>query len=536
MIHQPMHRAGLYLRLSKDDEATGESASIQTQRSILRDYANAHNIFVFDEYMDDGYTGTNFDRPDYKRMIADIEAGKVNCVIVKDLSRLGRNSAKTAELLDEYFPAKGVRCIAVTEGFDTYNLSMGLAMTAPFMLLMNELYARDISNKIRASFQVKMEKGEYIGNFAPYGYRKDPENKNHLVPDPVVSHIVQKIFRMAQNGASPGEIAKVLNEKGVATPLEYRCLSRAYVDRQSDGHCKEWTASGICKMLKNRVYLGHTQQGKTTKVSFKSKSTRRNKEPEWIEVLNTHAPLVDVETFNFVQNRCVARRNSPHKEHVNIFSGIAKCADCGRNMTMAPAKKNGTYYLTCGGYKSYGAKKCSNHFIGYDELCSVVLQELKVWLVLSKEEKERIIDKLVQEEAERDAPVKKNIDELKKRGQKVSFLMKRAHEDACFGRISDIAYRKLLEEYEAENSAIERTVSELKKETEPVERKNARKAIYALLEHVAALDTLPPQLLKRAVERIEVFQGYYEEEQGMREKHQQVKIYYRFMNSAERIP
>lgn len=171
-----LYKAALYLRLSKDDENVNESSSISTQRSILREYAKTKGILVIDEYIDDGYSGTNYDRPDFNRMLRDIEKGLINCVITKDLSRLGRNSSKTADLLDEYFPSHHVRYIAVIEGYDTLRLTNGSIMAAPFMLLMNEMYARDISNKIRSSFQIKMEKGEYIGSFAPYGYKKDTEH------------------------------------------------------------------------------------------------------------------------------------------------------------------------------------------------------------------------------------------------------------------------------------------------------------------------------------------------------------------------
>lgn len=426
-----IYRAALYLRLSKDDENTGESSSISTQRNILREYAKAHGIIVADEYIDDGYSGTNFDRPDFKRMKQDIECGTINCVITKDLSRLGRNSAKTSDLLDEYFPSHNVRYIAVIEGYDTLQLTNGSVMTAPFMLLMNEMYARDISNKIKSSFQAKMENGDYIASFAPYGYQKDRANKNHLVIDYNVSHIVQKIFQMAAEGDSPSKIAKHLNSLCVPPPSVYRCNSRPYLNIENYSKRKEWTSSGICKMLRNRVYLGDTIQGKTTKVSFKSKDTKAKKKEDWIEVQHTHEPIITEEIYNMVRNRSVARRNLPSKGFINIFSGIAKCADCKRNMTTAPSRKKGsTYNLSCGGYKTYGADECSNHFIDYDLLYNTVLQELHFWLSLSLKARENIINDLKQEQnKQQNQQVNKRllqtINQCEQRKQEVSMLIKK---------------------------------------------------------------------------------------------------------------
>ena len=537
-IQQPIYKAGLYLRLSKDDDNSSESSSISTQRNILQEYAKAHNIIIQGEYVDDGYSGTNYDRPDFQRMIQDIEKGTINCVITKDLSRLGRNSAKTSDLLDEYFPSHGVRYIAVIEGYDTLNLTNGTIMTAPFMLLMNEMYARDISNKIRTSFRVKMEKGEYIGSFAPYGYKKDIEhgNKNHLVIDCQVSHIVQEIFQMAYEGYTPKAIADILNDKGVATPAVYRCLSRPYLDINSYSKRKEWTSSIICKMLKNRVYLGHTQQGKTTKVSFKSKDIHANNREDWIEVKNTHEPLITDEIYNSVRTRCVARKNSPTKGFKNIFSGIAKCADCGRNMTTAPSRKKGALYnLACGGYKSYGAKECANHFIDYELLYNTVLQEIKFWLSLSDEDKKTIVQDLDNIEPAKDNGVVDSLNQLEKRMQEVSLLMKKAYEDFCFGKISEAIYKNLAIEYESEYKSLDLSISETKKllkhDSQQVKSYND---FFALLDEIADVEVLTEPLLKRLIERIEVEQGYYKKEaNGKKIKYQRIKIYYRFIGCVE---
>lgn len=539
-----VYKAALYLRLSKDDEGVGESSSITTQRSILREYAAKHGFAIADEYTDDGYSGTNYDRPEFKRMIADIESGKINCVITKDLSRLGRNSARTTDLLDEYFPKHRVRYISVIDGYDSFNLTSGTAMTASFMTVMNEMYARDTSNKIRSAFNAKMEKGEYISSFAPYGYKKDVENgnKNRLVIDYKVAHIIREIFTMAADGTAPREIAKHLNGKGVATPAVYRCMTRPYLNLDNYSSRKEWTSSMICKMLRNEVYLGKTLQGKTGKISFKSKVVQTKPREEWIVVENTHEPLISEEIFKLVRSRSVSRRSVPTKGFKNVFSGIAKCADCGRNMSLAPTKKKGaTYNLCCGGYKTYNSKECSNHFIDYDLLCDVVLQELRRWLALSDEDKDEIVQEIEREGKMQDVishdETAQVIADIKNRMQGLMRLIKKLYEDYTFGRINDVIYKSLTEDYRTELADLEKAKKELEERADSKKQNKKEKSndLFELLSDITEVKELTPDLLRRFIRRIEVEQGeYYRDESGVREKRQTVRIYYRFIGCEEK--
>ena len=531
-------RTALYLRLSKDDEGTGESSSISTQRSILQDYAKTHGLSIVDEYVDDGYSGTNYDRPAFQRMFDDIKAGKINCVLTKDLSRLGRNSARTTDLLDEIFPRMRVRYISVIDGYDSFHLTSGTAMTASFMTVMHEMYARDISNKIKTSFSAKMENGEFVGSFAPYGYKKDIEhgNKNRLVVDYQVSHIVQEIFQMAYEGQSPSVIAKYLNSKGVATPAMYRCQSRPHLNLDNYSKRKEWTSQMVCKMLKNEVYLGKTMQGKTSKVSFKSKNSRTNPRDEWIVVEGPPQPLISDEVFRVVRNRCVSRRSPPANGFQNIFAGIAVCADCGRHMTTARSRKKGaTCNLACIGYRTYGAKECSNHFIDYDLLCNAVLSELHMWLSLSNAEKTAIVNEL--EEAATDRYQSESdkacqtVSEMERRMGEVTTLMKRLYEDNTFGRVPATVYQKLSTEYEAELLSLERSIAEVKAHLRPDTAKgDSYRQFFSLLDDVAEVTALTRPLLQRFIDHIEVEQGYSsKDENGQKHKHQKVRIYYRFI-------
>ena len=538
-----LYRAALYLRLSKDDEGSGESASISTQRDILRAYALANRITVVDEYVDDGFSGTNFDRPDFRRMIADIERDRVNCVITKDLSRLGRNISKTAELLEEYFPKRGTRYIAIGEGYDSAFLSNGTAFATPFMLLVYESYARDTSLKIRASFQSKMENGDFISPFAPYGYRKDPENKNHLLIDEEAARVVRAIFEMAAAGRRTSDIARELNEKQIPTPAEYRCLNHPELSIDNYSKRREWTSATLCKLLRNEVYAGHTLQGKTTKVSFKSKETRTNKREDWIVVRNTHEPIISEDLFSRVRRRAVARRCVPNRGFVNVFSGVARCADCGRNMTTAPTRKKGsTYNLCCGGYKSHGAGECSNHFIEYDSLYRIVLEELRGLLRLSEEEKAEIVSALESGETTRKSAESGRLNDLlrkqEKRLQEVSGLIKRSFELYASGVQSESTYHALAKDYEDERAGLERSIAELKDSLRPdPQRSDSFKRFFALLEEVQCPDALTPDLVHKLIDRIEVEQGHYEKDpEGKTIKRQTVRIYYRFIGCLEKTP
>ena len=303
-------KCALYLRLSKEDERRAESASIETQRKILREFAEKNEISIYDEYVDDGYTGTNLNRPAFQRMLEDIERGKVQIVLTKDLSRLGRNSGRVNLMLDEYFPEHRVRYISVSEGIDTAERSVTNSIVAPVQNLVNELYAGDISRKIHAALDIKMKAGEFISAFAPYGYRKDPENKNHLLVDPEAGAVVTRLFAMAKAGNSPAQIAVILNKEGILTPSQYRYHTNPQLDAENFRGAKIWKATNIRKMLRNEVYLGHTLQGKTVKPSFKSRCCYTKPRAEWIVVENTHEPLVDQETWESVRLQMKKRRTN----------------------------------------------------------------------------------------------------------------------------------------------------------------------------------------------------------------------------------
>ena len=362
-------RAALYLRLSREDSPCEESSSILSQRRLLRAYAHAHDFELVGEYIDDGYSGTNFDRPAFQRLLAAIESHEIDIVLTKDLSRLGRDYLSVGQYTEQYFPLHGIRYIAVNDGYDSLS---GEDDLLPLKNVINELYARDISKKIRSALRAKMEAGQYIGNFAPYGYQKDPLDHNHLIPDAAAARVVKEIFSRAAQGCAPLEIAQMLNVRGVPTPLCHRLLR---LHRPLPDPLPVWSSSGICKILKNPVYLGHTAQGKCIKFSFKQPRPGRQPQERWIWAKNTHTALVEPALFLRVQQRHVPRKKAEARSQANPFAGLLFCGDCGRPFSIGNRTAKGCT-LVCSGYKAHGRTACSSHRIDSAALLQYIQQQL----------------------------------------------------------------------------------------------------------------------------------------------------------------
>ena len=500
---------------------------------MLRDYAKENGFPVFDEYIDDGWSGTSFERPGFLRMIADIEAGKINMVITKDLSRLGRDYITAGQYTEIYFPARGVRYIAINDGYDSDSPYTDIA---PFKNVINEMYARDISKKIRSAFAAKMRSGAYIAAFAPYGYQKDATDKNRLVVDARSGEVVKRIFRMAADGVLPIEIARTLNAEGTPSPAVYRCMTHDGLDVNQYSQRQEWTGATITKMLRNVVYLGHIAQGKTTKVSFKSQLTVHHPRDEWIVVENTHEALVDEETFALVRRRITARTCRQKGAFANLFAGIAKCADCGRNMSATGTrKKDSPANLVCGGYKLYGADACSNHFIDYNALYAIVLAALRARLSVGREARAAIL-----KEAQRLSVAKPResgaaLDGVKKRLRALERVIGKLYEDNAEGRLSDARTHALLARYEREAEALESRMAAAEKANAAIEPavRDVRDTLDNRLRRIAEVPELTAKLLYRCIDRIEIEQGHYEKSAQGRVKRQTVRIFFRFRTETD---
>ncbi len=368
------YNVGIYIRLSKEDnDKKLESESIKNQRSLLVQYALDNNLKIYDFYIDDGYSGTNFNRPEFKRLIKDIEQRNVNMVITKDMSRLGRDYIKVGELLEKYFPEHGVRYIAVTDNVDTYLDTINNDIT-PFKAIMNDFYAKDISRKIKSSLKAKMKDGKFVGSKTPFGYNRDILDKNHLVINLEQAEIVKRIFEMAFSGLTCYKIAKKLTDSHIKTPAQYYDF---VWKKNYNKNSAAWNVKTIKDILTNRVYIGDLVQNKRGKVNYKVKKIIKNSINDYIIVEKTHEPIIDIKLFYDVQKLLPKNVCRFDKKENNLLDGLLFCGDCGHRISVTSRRKNNKRYTICNYYRSYIDKRlCTVHSNNYDELESLILIHL----------------------------------------------------------------------------------------------------------------------------------------------------------------
>ena len=369
-------KAASYSRLSREDGDKMESDSIRNQKDLIADYAAQRDIRIVSEYTDDGYSGTNFDRPNFQRMMEDVKKKKINCIIVKDLSRLGRNYIETGRYLEKIFPFLGVRFIAINDHYDSADESGDAdQIVIPFKNLINDAYCRDISIKIRSQLDVKRKNGKFIGSFAAYGYLKDPNDKNHLIIDEAAAEIVRTIFGLKLNGFSAQRISERLEEMQVAPPLEYkRMCGLNFNSGFRSGKKPKWSIFTVNRILKNELYIGTMVQGKNRKINYKVKQSRPVDEASWIRVQETHDAIIPKPIFEIVQRLTeLDTRTAPASDSVYTLSGFLRCGDCGQNMIRRTVvKKDKPYnYYYCSTYKR--GDGCTSHNISEAKLMTNVL-------------------------------------------------------------------------------------------------------------------------------------------------------------------
>lgn len=384
MIEQNLYNTAIYLRLSKGDgDVDGiekaESNSISNQRMIIDRYLAQHpEMKVIDTYIDDGYTGTNYKRPELKRMLYDIDEGRINCIVVKDLSRFGRERIETGNFISKVFKEKNVRFVAINDHYDSLTADGSEThLIMPIKALTNDNFSRDISLKVRSSFAVKKEAGEYIAPFAPYGYKKDPENVNHLIIDEPAAEIVRRIFARRIEGLSSNAIAEELNRAGVLTPAEYkRSCGDNYKKGRKPGK-STWCASQVIRILKNEMMIGNMVQGKSCLVSYKVKKFIKKPKEEWDIIEGTHDPIISKADFEIVQSlleRDIIQSRAGAGD--NIFAGLVFCGDCGSTLVRRKfARKTGpVFHYICSKYNK--GKGCSRHDILEEDLTGIVLESV----------------------------------------------------------------------------------------------------------------------------------------------------------------
>ena len=539
-MKQPYNTA-LYMRLSRDDENFGDSISIETQRTILRQYARENGLHVVDEYIDDGWSGTNFDRPAFQRMMDDVEAGKINCIVTKDLSRFGREHVMMDYYLEFVFPEKRVRYIAVTENEDT---EKGLSDFVPFKNLFNEWFAKDTSRKVKAAFHAKFAAGQRVCTYAPLGYKKHPENKNTLVIDEETRWIIEKIFDLAVHGAGAAKIAQQLIQDKVPTAswLNYKrngTFAHIYKDAPEE-KAYAWTITPVKNILKDETYIGNSIHNKQTTISYKNKKKVRKPKEEWIRVENTHEAIISEEVFYQVQEQIANRRRRIKNEPTTqIFAGLLKCSDCGWSMSFGTNKhaKNPYSYFNCTSYRQCGSpeKTCSAHYVRYDELYVYVLGRVRYWSKRAQTNEQQLLDEILQSgDRERVAQMKKQRTELakaEKRKAEVDRLFARMYEDLVSERITEYNFNMMSKQYQTEQQELAEKIRKLneslavKQETSD----NAEKWI-ALIKSVVEPQELTAELLNTLIEKIVIHEAV-KSESGIRD--QKIDIYYRFVGKID---
>ena len=529
-MREAIYYVAVYLRLSRDDidsSTKAESNSISSQREMIRSYVREHeDMELFDIYVDDGYSGANFDRPEFKRMMADIEAGNVNCVIVKDLSRLGRDYIEAGRLIQKTFPAFHVRFIALTDNFDSQTADNSTkSLVVPVKNFINDSYCRDISQKVKSSQRTKREQGKFIGAFAVYGYRKSEEDKNKLCPDEYAAQIVRNIFAWKLDGMSAQAIALRLDGLGVLSPLEYKkSLGENYSTGFRTNITAKWSAVTVKRILTNEVYTGVLVQGKNARVNYKVKKIVEKPKEEWIRVEGTHEAIVSHEDFEIVQNLLkVDTRAKTDGTCSHLFSGLLFCGDCKEpmNRRINRYKDISKVYFICP-TRNRG-QGCTRHSISEEELKEVVFKTLQTHISVFLDVCSQLehIQKM-EIDFEEVARFDKEIERLRKEQEKYLDLRAGLHEDLKTGLITETDFKNFRAIYEKK---YEETKGALQKQEEMIKKlfRNGVASGVKLerFKEAMKLTELDRDTLLYFISRIEVFEGkkVYVEFRGEEEFH-----------------
>ena len=525
----------LYPRLSHEDELQGESNSISNQKRILETYAKQNGFSNLRWYTDDGYSGANFQRPGFQAMLADIEAGKVGTVIVKDMSRLGRNYLQVGMYTEMIFPQKGVRFIAINDGVDS---AQGENDFAPLRNIFNEWLVRDTSKKIKAVKRSKGMSGKLITSKPVYGYLMD-EDENFII-DEEAAPVVRQIYSLCLAGNGPTKIARMLTEQQIPTPgtLEYRRTGSTR--RYHPGYECKWATNTVVHLLENREYTGCLVNFKTEKPSYKLKHSIENPPEKQAVFENHHEPIIDRETWERVQELRKQRKRPNRYDEVGLFSGILFCADCGSVMYQQryqTDKRKQDCYI-CGSYKKRTAD-CTAHFIRTDLLTAGVLSNLRKVTSYAAKHEARFMKLLIEQNEDgdrrRNAAKKKELEAAEKRIAELSAIFKRLYEDSVTGRISDERFTELSADYEAEQKELKERAARLREELSKAQEAtaNAEKFMNVVRRHTT-IEELTPTLLREFVEKIVVHESVaLDGKRRGKLRRQEIEIYYSFVGKVE---
>lgn len=474
-------KAGLYYRLSQEDERAGESLSIENQKKILEKYAHDNGFEIVDEYIDDGWSGTNFNRPGVQRLLEDAKNGRINVIIVKDLSRFGRNYIEVGQYTDYLFPTYNIRFIAVGDNVDSaVTENSGMDMT-PIMNVFNEWHAANTSKKIKAVIEANAKEGIYRCSYAPYGYIKGDDEKRLPVVDSEAAANVRRIFEMRASGVSPNHIAQTFNDEGILPPADYKEAKYGIPNTRKTHHL--WSVTAIKQIVTNPTYLGHLVQMRTTNVSYKNKKQIKRDPEDMVWVYNTHEAIVSQELWDKCREMeaSVSQGKKNKTGYVNPLSGLVYCADCGNKMYIkynnTRHKRGGerTYYrenFTCGAYSKFGERACTSHYIQIKILNQLVLADIrsKMNLVLTDEKRarEEFLSRNEQLSTAEAAADRKKLTQSTRRLAELDKLIGSVYEDKVLGKIPEEVCINLLQKYQNEKKSLIETVTALEKKAQNV--------------------------------------------------------------------
>lgn len=532
MKKQQHYKAALYCRLSVDDGNFGGSVSIETQKILLEQYCKDHKITDYKFYCDDGCSGTNFDRPSFKKMLSDIDEGKINLVIVKDLSRFGRNYVE-AGMYVQRFTDSNIRFIAADDNYDSLVNSDDLLF--PIKNVVNEMYARDVSKKTKAAKKAKARDGQFIGSKAPFGYKIDPNDRHHLIVDEPAAQVVKRIFRLASEGVGYNKMAKIFREEKVLTPIAYFNLNNPDYFK-SDYWRKEfdWHVTSIRAILNNEVYLGKLVYGKQRNKSIKSKEKVRNPKEDWIVVENCHEPIITQELWDTVHKILNAKHRPAKAGEVQMFAGLLYCSDCGHCLTYSQKqRKDGSYHgaYSCWMYKTHGKEYCASHYITFDTIYELVLIDIQRNLFQYRKNTDKfksILSRKYQSDSQKQAEqITLEYEQKQKRCEELDKIISRLYEDNVLGRIGDERYESMSQSYELEQVEIKKALPILKSKIDELKRQSdCADNFINVIKKYTIIDKLDAAILNELIDKIVV---HHKEQAEDGRTFQQIEIYYRFV-------
>lgn len=518
MIFGQQWRAALYKRLSKDDPEAEESVSIQTQGILGNQWATEHKISIVKEYTDDGWSGTNFDRPGFQEMMEDIKSGRINMVIVKDLSRFGRNPAQTGYYIEELYEELGVRFVAFEDQVDTLqSFDIDQAIDSNMMMqvknLFNGIYPKETSRKTRAAKNAKAKAGQYLASRPPLGYVKSDEDKHKLVIDPEGAEIVRLIFQLASEGKGVNAIARILREKEIPNP-------HTYFIRKNPGYYKKnrwpetcvWGTESVRCILKNPMYIGNLAYGRKRVKKISTQKMVIRPEEEWIIAENTHEAIVSKEIWDMAQQTLQTRKRSTYNGEPNLFAGLLFCQDCGTAMQFwkkdtGKGEMNGEY--NCGQYKKLGKKYCPSHYITYEKLYAIVLERIQNLVRQVSKYEQQYVNELAEmnrkQAITKTAKIQSAIEQAKARRNQIDSILKGLYEDKYDGQISSERFIILYQGYESEYDKLGKDIEKYERSLQADQEKESQLQAYMqTVKKYVCIQKLDATVLNALIDRIEI--------------------------------